>query len=236
VNISEQRYLEESSARNSLECLQQFLFLHTLRHYDCRPQERSPSTDSMGRYLLGECALLTRPDGAAKCDSVLAWTKVPATARRGTMSSPSRHPILVVDDEPSIRESLALLLTSAGYDVSSAQDGFAALMHLKRRLPDLIVSDLNMPQMSGYELLSVIRRRFPEIVTVAMSGDYQGDVVPTGVIADAFFAKVQSPRNLLTRIAALLHRSESWVCTHQAVPQPGSPVTAMTLKECHTLW
>ena len=87
------------------------------------------------------------------------------------MSSPSRHPILVVDDEPSIRESLALLLASAGYDVSTSQDGFAALMQLKRTLPDLIVSDLNMPQMSGYELLSVIRRRFPQIVTIAMSGD-----------------------------------------------------------------
>ena len=158
------------------------------------------------------------------------------------MSSPSRHPILVVDEEPSIRESLALLLTSAGYDVSSALDGFAALMHLKRRLPDLIVSDLNMPQMSGYELLSVIRRRFPEIVTVAMSGDYQGDVVPTGVIADAFFAKVQSPRNLLTRIAALLHRSESWVCTHQAdapawIPRNGNdaqgvPYVVVTCTEC----
>jgi len=158
------------------------------------------------------------------------------------MSSPSRHPILVVDEEPSIRESLALLLTSAGYDVSSALDGFAALMHLKRRLPDLIVSDLNMPQMSGYELLSVIRRRFPEIVTVAMSGDYQGDVVPTGVIADAFFAKGQSPKNLLTRIAALLHRSESWVCTHQAdapawIPRNGNdaqgvPYVVVTCTEC----
>jgi CheY-like chemotaxis protein len=93
---------------------------------------------------------------------------------------------------------------------------FAVLMHLKRTLPDLIVSDLNMPHMSGYELLSVIRRRFPQIVTVAMAGDYPGDGLPTGVIADAFFAKGQSPRNLLASIAALIFRSESCVCTHQA--------------------
>ncbi len=86
----------------------------------------------------------------------------------------------MVDDEPSICESLALLLGSAGYDVSTARDGFPALMQLKRTLPDLIVSDLGMPQMSGHELLSVIRRRSPQIVTVAMSGDYQGDVVPPG--------------------------------------------------------
>ena len=87
----------------------------------------------------------------------------------------------MVDDEPSICESLALLLGSAGYDVSTARDGFPALMQLKRTLPDLIVSDLGMPQMSGHELLSVIRQAFPAgFVTVAMSGDYQGDVVPPG--------------------------------------------------------
>jgi CheY-like chemotaxis protein len=158
------------------------------------------------------------------------------------MSSPSRHPILVVDDEPGIRDSLALLLTSGGYEVSTAQDGFAALMHLKRTLPDLIVSDLNMPQMSGYELLSVIRRRFPQIVTVAMSGDYPGDAVPTGVIADAFFEKGQSPRKLLASIAALILRSESWVCTHQGdapawIPRNGNdahgaPYVLVTCTEC----
>jgi DNA-binding response OmpR family regulator len=158
------------------------------------------------------------------------------------MSSPSRHPILVVDDEPNIRESLALLLGSAGYDVSTAQDGFAALMHLKRTLPDLIVSDLSMPQMSGYELLSVIRRRFPQILTVAMSGDYQGDVVPPGVIADAFFGKGQSLRNLLATIAALIRTSETWACTHQAdapawIPRNGNdahgmPYVVVTCTEC----
>jgi CheY-like chemotaxis protein len=75
------------------------------------------------------------------------------------MSGPSKHPILVVDDELSIRESLTLLLVSSGYDVSTINDGFAALLHLRQELPDLIVSDLNMSHMSGYELLSVVRRR-----------------------------------------------------------------------------
>ena len=158
------------------------------------------------------------------------------------MSSPSRHLILVVDDEPSIRESLALLLGSAGYDASTARDGFAALLQLKRTQPDLIVSDLSMPQMSGYELLSVIRRRFPQILTVAMSGEYQGDVVPIGVIADAFFAKGQSPRNLLATVAALIQTSEMWACTHKAdapawIPRNGNdadgvPYVVVTCSEC----
>jgi CheY-like chemotaxis protein len=159
------------------------------------------------------------------------------------MSIPSKHPILVVDDEPSIRDSLALLLLSAGYDVSTANDGFAALMQLKRALPDLIVSDLNMPQMSGHELLSVVRRRFPQIMTVAMSGDYQSDAVPAGVIADAFFPKGQSPRNLLATIAAMIHTTEARVSAHQREGAPawiprngndaqGVPYVVVTCSEC----
>jgi response regulator RpfG family c-di-GMP phosphodiesterase len=50
------------------------------------------------------------------------------------MSGPSKHPILVVDDELSIRESLTLLLVSSGYDVLTANDGFAALLHLRQVL------------------------------------------------------------------------------------------------------
>ena len=159
------------------------------------------------------------------------------------MFSPSKHQILVVDDEPSIRESIGLLLVSSGYDVSTAEDGFGALQQLKRTQPDLIVSDLNMPQMSGFELLSVVRRRFPQIVTVAMSGAYQGDVVPAGVIADGFFAKGTSPRNLLATIARLVHTSRDRVSAHQTELAPawiprngndsqGMPYVVVSCAEC----
>jgi len=188
-----------------------------------------------------ECSLLTRP--SMQLNETVLWRgRKFYTTRRATMSSPSRHPILVVDDEPSIRDSLALLLDSAGYDVSTARDGFAALTHLKRTLPDLVLSDLSMPQMSGYELLSVVRRRFPQIVTVAMSGDYSGDVVPAGVIADAFFGKGQSLRNLLATIAALIRASDTWACTHKVdapawIPRNGNdanglPYVLVTCIEC----
>jgi CheY-like chemotaxis protein len=76
--------------------------------------------------------------------------------------------ILVVDDEKSVRESQALLLRASGYDVSMAENGLDALLQLKTpNLPDLIISDLNMPHMSGFELLSVLRRRFPQISVIA---------------------------------------------------------------------
>jgi len=107
------------------------------------------------------------------------------------MSNTSKHRVLVVDDEPGIRESMAMFLTAAGYEVSTAEHGFDALLQLRSATPDVIISDLNMPQMSGFEFLSVVRRRFPEILVVAVSGAYEsGDCVPGGVIADAFYAKV----------------------------------------------
>jgi CheY-like chemotaxis protein len=106
------------------------------------------------------------------------------------MATPSKHQVLVVDDDPSVRETVALLLMSAGYDVAAAEDDFGALLQLRKMLPDLIISDLNMPHMSGFELLSVVRRRFPEILTVAMSGAYRNsDELRPEVIADAFYAK-----------------------------------------------
>src|SRR5256885_1313284 len=131
------------------------------------------------------------------------------------MFSPSRQQILLVDDEPSIREVFTLLLASSGYDVSVAEDGFAALERLRRGLPDLIVSDLNTPQMSGYELLSVVRRRFPQILSVAMSGAYRGKNVPAGVVADSFYAKGDSPGKLLATIWGLVQTSEDSVKARQ---------------------
>jgi len=66
---------------------------------------------------------------------------------------------------------------------------------------------LNMPAMSGFELLSVVRRRFPQVVAVATSGAYSSSSIPPGVIADAFYAKGrQNAGNLLEIIAEALRR------------------------------
>lgn len=136
------------------------------------------------------------------------------------MLIPSKRQILIVDDEPSIRDVMALLLSSSGYDVSTASDGFAALEQLSRRLPDVIVSDLNMPKMSGFELLSIVRRRFPQILSVAMSGAYQGNAVPAGVMADSFYAKGESPGKLLAAIWGLLQTSGERTIKHQKEVKP----------------
>jgi hypothetical protein len=67
-----------------------------------------------------------------------------------------------------------------------------------------LLSGLDMPGMSGFELLSVVRCRFPQISTVAMRGAYVGNELPFGVIADGFFAKVGQSKNLLWTIQRLL--------------------------------
>jgi CheY-like chemotaxis protein len=121
------------------------------------------------------------------------------------MSTKRKTRILVVEDDATVRVTISKLLYDEGYDVSTANDGFDALLHLQQSVPDLILSDLNMPQMSGFELLSVVRRRFPKILVVASSGAYDSSAIPDGVIADAFYAKGQeSAANLLEIIADLV--------------------------------
>ena len=136
---------------------------------------------------------------------------------------PMKHHILVVDDEKSVRESQALLLRTCGYAVSTAENGLDALLQLKTpNLPDLIISDLNMPHMSGFELLSILRRRFPQISVIASSGAYtSGDSVPGGVIADAFhFKNGSGPAVLLNTVARLIETSALRSTEHQSQSAP----------------
>lgn len=97
--------------------------------------------------------------------------------------------ILVVDDEPSIRETARMILEGQGYEVLTAVDGVEGLHSLSKSLPDLIISDLNMPRMTGFEFLAVVRQRFPHIATIAMSGGYSTGEIPLGILADAFLQK-----------------------------------------------
>lgn len=111
--------------------------------------------------------------------------------------------LLIVDDEPSIRTSMAQVITEIGYFVRSAQDGISALVEIRRAIPDIILSDLNMPGMSGFEFLSVVRHRLPWIRVIAMSGAFSGNEVPSGVAADAFYQKGSGVRSLLKIIEGL---------------------------------
>jgi CheY-like chemotaxis protein len=116
-----------------------------------------------------------------------------------------RFRILIVDDDLRLREIGKLLLESQGYEVHLAGDGFEALLALKRSLPDILISDLSMPNMNGFELLSVVRRRFPTIPVIVISGEFSGLTLPESVLADAFFGKGQyRPDALFEKISELI--------------------------------
>ena len=112
--------------------------------------------------------------------------------------------VLLIDDEPLSRDTLQDSLSAKGYEVGIAKDGFAALAQMRGALPDLIISDLKMPNMSGFEFLSIARRRFPQIPTIAVSGEFHAPIEPLGVLADAFLAKPFRLEELLGKIADLL--------------------------------
>ncbi len=101
----------------------------------------------------------------------------------------TQYRILCVDDEPSVRESASMVLESEGYQVVTAEDGLDALNRLSESTPDLIISDLRMPNMSGFEFLEIVRKKFPEIPVIAVSGQYVGDGIPEGLHADVFLQK-----------------------------------------------
>ena len=118
---------------------------------------------------------------------------------------PERSRVIVVDDDDAIREMMAVVLAQADYEVMTARDGEEALHLMTSFPPDLVISDLRMPRMSGFELLRIMRGRYPAIPVIAMSSEFGGDALPTGVIADVFLSKdcCTTPRFCAT-IAELL--------------------------------
>lgn len=85
--------------------------------------------------------------------------------------------ILVIDDEEGVRQVVAKVLEREGHDVVEASDGKVALSLMHNNLPDVVVCDLFMPEMDGVEVLRKLRRDYPQMSVVAISGGgYQGQV------------------------------------------------------------
>jgi CheY-like chemotaxis protein len=149
--------------------------------------------------------------------------------------------VLVVEDDELVRNTISMLLSQSGYSVRTANNGFEALLRLQEELPDVLVTDLNMPEMSGFELLSVVRRRFPSIVAIATSGAYGCTSVPQGVIADAFYAKgTESSISLLEIVASAIKRgpighdgntAPVWI-PRNGRDHNGKPYVVLTCTDC----
>ena len=116
--------------------------------------------------------------------------------------------ILVADDDADLRELIAFTLAQAGYLVLKAHDGPQALQHFEAESPDLVVLDINMPGLTGFQVCEAIRRRSRvPVMMLTVRGEEEDLVRALGLGADDYLNKPFSPRTLLARVKALLRRA-----------------------------
>ncbi|MEZ4236579.1 MAG: response regulator transcription factor [Myxococcota bacterium] len=121
---------------------------------------------------------------------------------------PGAGRILLVDDDPSLREVVRYALDRAGFDVIEAADGREALAAFARNAVDLVVLDVLMPEMDGLEVTREIRKgsQVP-IVFLSSRGEEVDKVLGLEMGGDDYLAKPFSPRELVSRIKAVLRRT-----------------------------
>jgi DNA-binding response OmpR family regulator len=117
--------------------------------------------------------------------------------------------ILVVDDKLELRTLLKSYLTQEGFDVSTANDGQEALHIARREKPNLIILDLMMPEMGGYEFMRAYNREADTPVVILTAKIEENDkVLGLELGADDYVTKPFSPRELTARVRAVLSRAE----------------------------
>ena len=124
-------------------------------------------------------------------------------------STPRRRRILVVDDEPRMIHFIRLNLEHDGFEVYEATSGLKTLDQFRDQLPDLILLDVMMPDIDGFETLRLIREisNVPVIMLTA-KGDEEDRVKGLELGADDYITKPFSPRELVSRVRAVLRRTE----------------------------
>lgn len=120
--------------------------------------------------------------------------------------------VLVIEDEPDLRSTLQFNLKSENYKVTTASDGESALAEISKNIPDLILLDLMLPDMSGLEICKKIRgESFSDKVSIIMltaKGEEVDRVVGFELGADDYVVKPFSVRELMLRVSSILKRSK----------------------------
>lgn len=117
--------------------------------------------------------------------------------------------VLVVDDEQKIVEVLGDYLRQAGFEVSTAHDGHAAVASARARPPDLVLLDLGLPGLDGLDVARELRRETSvPIIMLTARGEEVDRVVGLELGADDYIVKPFSPREVLARVRAVLRRAE----------------------------
>lgn len=115
--------------------------------------------------------------------------------------------ILVVEDEPALQETLTYNLIKQGYEVDTAGDGRAAVNQARTLLPDLIILDIMLPVLDGFEVCRIIRQEMTVPILMLTARDDEIDrVIGLEIGADDYLTKPFSMREFLARVKALLRR------------------------------
>jgi len=120
------------------------------------------------------------------------------------MSCQLPYRILLAEDDRSVRESLALVLVSAGYDVTVAEHGVDAIFLLQKMRPHLVIYELNLPHLRDHDFLAIVRMRFPQVSVIAISSSASEGKLPEEIFADAMYIKGHTAPETLLQIASEL--------------------------------
>ena len=116
--------------------------------------------------------------------------------------------ILVVDDEPRLTTLIKSYLTQEGFKVVAAENGAVALKSAEKSLPDLVILDVMMPEMDGFEFLRAFRKKFnTPVIFLTAKVQEEDQLQGFNMGADDYVTKPFRPRTLMARVHAVLHRS-----------------------------
>lgn len=117
--------------------------------------------------------------------------------------------ILVVDDEARMRRFIRMNMELEGYQIIEADNGIVALEQIRQYTPDLVVMDVMMPEMDGFETLKLLREiSTVPVILLTVKSDEEDKIQGLGLGADDYITKPFSPRELISRITAVLRRAE----------------------------
>ncbi len=127
----------------------------------------------------------------------------------GSLEPTAPRLVLVVDDESRMRRFIRMNMELEGYQIIEAENGLVALEQIRQHTPDLVIMDVMMPEMDGFETLKLLREiSTVPVILLTVKSDEDDKIQGLTLGADDYITKPFSPRELVTRVTAVLRRAE----------------------------